>query len=526
MAGDDTWTAAEPLGQRAAVTPDRTALIDLTDNHNNQYDAGSSDSECWTYRALDAATDAVAARLRQHLPTDPPTRRVGIAVSPRVEFVTALYATLRLGWTVVPFDPGRPGAALADRVDRTDPALVVCDRESEPRCLGTSRPVVSVDEPQDSRVSPLLATALEDDEAAHPGPSGGTAADRSEALLLFTSGTTGRPKVVRLTLSNLCASAVASAFRLGVTPTDRWLGCLPLHHMGGLAPVFRSAWYGTTLVLQGSFETERTEALIESQGITGVSLVPTQLKRLLDAGWSPPDRLRTVLLGGAPADASLLSRALDADVPVCPTYGLTETASQVATALPSTVREHPNSVGQPLLWTDVTILDDDTQVDSGERGEVIVDGPTVAPGYLDDQATEAAFGEHGLHTGDLGVRDADGRLRILGRIDDVINTGGELVVPAEVVSVLESHPGILEAAVVGLDDPEWGERVAALIVPTVTGSRSDTTGLDVDTLLDHCREQLAAYKLPKTVVTADRIPRTDSGTVDRDAVAAEIERRE
>ena len=174
----------------------------------------------------------------------------------------------------------------------------------------------------------------------------------------------------------------------------------------------------------------------------------------------------------------------------------------------------------------MTILDDGTQVDSGERGEVIVDGPTVTPGYLDDQATEAAFGEHGLHTGDLGVRDTDGRLRILGRIDDVINTGGELVVPAEVVSVLESYPEIEEAAVVGLDDPEWGERVAALIVPTVTGSRSDTTRLDVDALLDHCREQLAAYKLPKTVVTADRIPRTDSGTVDRDAVAAEIERRE
>lgn len=526
MRGNPPWHAAEPLLARTRATPDRTAVIDATGE--------AADAQSWSYRRLHAATDVVTERLQALLPPEPSSKRIGLAVSPRVPYIVTLYAALRLGWAVVPLDPAMTGRELDERLRRTDPALLVCERDSESLCLPADRPVASVDQPDAAAVSSLAGAVSPSSPAADsararraderpPFEQEGTAAEGRggrEAVVLFTSGTTGQPKGVRLTLSNLLASAIGSAFRLGVTPSDRWLGCLPVHHMGGLAPVLRSVYYGTTLVLQGGFDIDRTRELLADAEITGVSLVPTQLKRLLDVGWEPPSGLRSVLLGGAPASNSLLTRAVEAGVPVCPTYGLTEAASQVATARPREVRADPDTVGQPLLWTTVTILADGDPVGSGQRGEIVVDGPTITPGYLDEETTDGAFGEWGLHTGDLGIRDEDGRLEILGRVDDVINTGGELVAPAEVVSTLEPHPHVAAAAVVGVDDPEWGERVAALVVP-----ESDDGPLDTAALFDYCRERLSAYKAPKTILQAPELPRTASGTVDRDAVAAEIARR-
>jgi O-succinylbenzoic acid--CoA ligase len=328
---------------------------------------------------------------------------------------------------------------------------------------------------------------------------------------MFTSGTTGEPKGVRLTLGNLVASATASAFRLGVAPGDRWLCCLPMYHMGGLAPVLRSALYGTTLLVQEGFDAVRTGNALTEREATGVSLVPTQLTRLLDAGWRPPGSLETVLLGGAPASASLIERALAAEVPVYPTYGMTETASQVATATPEQVAEDPETVGQPLVFTDVSIVDADGEpVQPGETGEIVVDGPTVTPGYLDDEGA-AAFGERGLHTGDVGFLDDDATLTVLGRADDTIITGGESVHPEAVAGTLRTHSAVADVAVVGVPDEEWGERIVALVVP-------DSEELAVDAVEQFAREHLADYRVPKGIRFAARLPRTASGTVDRVAV--------
>lgn len=335
---------------------------------------------------------------------------------------------------------------------------------------------------------------------------------------MFTSGTTGEPKGVRVTWRNLTASALASALRLGVTPEDRWLCCLPPYHMGGLAPVVRSVLYGTTLVLQSAFDTAETATALSREDATGISLVPTQLQRLLDDGWTPPASLRTVLLGGAPASESLLERALDAGVPVHPTYGMTETASQVATARPETVRDHPTTVGQPLLWTSVTVVEDGIVCEPGETGELVVEGPTVTPGYLDEKRTAESTSEFGFHTGDVGYRDEAGRYWVLGRQDEVIITGGELVVPGEVADRLETHPDVVAAAVVGIDDEEWGEKVTALVV----SEEDNNDGVAVGELLEHCGETLASFKHPKEVVVTEEMPRTASGTVDRDAVRKRI----
>jgi O-succinylbenzoic acid--CoA ligase len=224
---------------------------------------------------------------------------------------------------------------------------------------------------------------------------------------------------------------------------------------------------------------------VDYDDITLVSLVPTMLARLLDAGLARPPALRCALLGGAGAPPPLLERAQAAGVPVAQTYGLTEAASQVTTSPPG----DPSTVGVPLLPTRVAIAAD---------GEVLVAGPTVSP---------SALGPDGwLHTGDLGSLDARGRLTITGRKADTIVTGGENVAPAEVEAVLETHPSVAEAAVHGRPDPEWGEAIVAVV-----RVRDDHAVTEAE-LRAHCALSLARFKLPKTYIFADApLPRTGSG---------------
>jgi O-succinylbenzoic acid--CoA ligase len=284
--------------------------------------------------------------------------------------------------------------------------------------------------------------------------------------------------------------------------------------MGGLAPVYRTTLYGATLVLTPTDPADLLAAMSDHEA-TGVSVVPTLLSRLLDAG-DLPDSLRFVLVGGAPAPTELVERCADRSVPVCPTYGMTETASQIATAAPGEAPRHPGTVGRPLLFTDVTVVDEHGDaVPPGEPGELAVSGPTVTPGYYDDpDATAAAFSPNGLLTGDVGHRDEGGRVYVHGRADDRIVTGGQNVDPGEVAAVLRDLPGVGDAVVVGLPDEEWGERVAALLEPD---PGSDADAPDATAVEAHCRERLAGYKLPR-VLAVDAIPRTESGTADRDAV--------
>ena len=259
------------------------------------------------------------------------------------------------------------------------------------------------------------------------------------ATVMFTSGTTAGPKEVELSYDNWLWNAIGSALALGLDPEERWLCPMPLAHVGGLSIQIRSAVYGTTVVLHDRFETEAVLAALSSveQRITLVSLVPTMLSRLLDAGLKDPPTLRAALLGGGPIAPALLARARSAGVPVAYSYGMTEACSQIATN------------GWPLLGTEVRI---------DEAGEVLVRGRTVAAGAL--------AGDGWLHTGDLGTFDPEGRLAIRGRRADTIITGGENVSPDEVEAALLEHPGVREAAVFGRPDAEWGEAVVARIVPT------------------------------------------------------------
>jgi O-succinylbenzoic acid--CoA ligase len=252
---------------------------------------------------------------------------------------------------------------------------------------------------------------------------------------------------------------------------------MPLTHVGGLSIPVRSAIYGTTVVLHGRFETEAVLRALMDPGrrITLVSLVPTMLTRLLDAGLADPPSLRWALLGGGPIAPALVQRALAAGVPVAPTYGMTEACSQIAT------------FGFPLPGVELAIAGD----------EVRVRGPIVSAGAL--------AGDGWLHTGDLGRLDERGRLKIVGRRADTIITGGENVAPAEVEATLLEHPDVADAGVHARADAEWGEIVVAKVVTR------DGTAVTPEDLREFCAQRMARFKVPKAIEIVSELPRTGSG---------------
>jgi O-succinylbenzoic acid--CoA ligase len=384
---------------------------------------------------------------------------VGLALPPGRDYAIALHACLLRGCPAVPIDP---------RLGERERALVA------------GRCAVVVDgsldgEPPDVAPHDLDATAI----VVHTsGTSGTQPADvaphdlDATAIVVHTSGTSGTPKAIELTYGNWLWSALGAHASMGLRDDERWLCALPLSHVGGLSILVRSAIYGTTAIVHERFETERVLAALHDDA-TVVSLVPTTLGRLLDAGLDHPPALRCALIGGAPIPPALLARAEAAGVRTMQTYGLTEACSQVTTE------------GRPLFCTAVRVSDD---------GEILVSGPTVAP----------QVGPW-LATGDLGSFDGDGLLHITGRKADTIVTGGENVAPAEVEAVLAEHPAVAEAAVHSRPDPEWGEAVVASLV---LRDGATATPEELDT---HCRARLAAFKAPKAYTFVARLPRTPSG---------------
>ncbi len=392
-----------------------------------------------TYTQLsEAAIGAAGALHRMGLE---PGARVALALAPGEEFLIALHGCLLSGHPAVPVDLRLTAAEQAR--SRAGAAALID--------------------------APLLAQAT-------GTPQMMAAAGEIDVAVMHTSGTTSAPKPVALSYENFQASALGSAVALGFDPAERWLCPMPLTHVGGLSIPIRSAIYATTVVLHGRFEPEAVlrELMDPARRITLVSLVPTMLARLLDAGLQRPPTLRWALLGGGPIAPALLARAHEAGVPVAPSYGMTEACSQIAT------------FGWPLTGVDVMI----------SAGEVIVKGPIVATGSADEEGW--------LRTGDLG-RFGEHGLEIIGRKSETIITGGENVAPAEIEAVLLEHPDVADAAVHPRSDPEWGEAVIATVVLRAGALTRP------DELHEFCAGRLARFKVPKAFEFALELPRTPSG---------------
>ncbi len=454
--------------------------------------------EVWSFVELDHRASAIAARLLGaglH-----PGDRAALLAANSNAFVAALFGAARAGVQLAPLNWRLTPAELAWQVQRVGARLLLHDDTFADAAL------------QAAASAGARTLPIQTETGCPAQPAGGWPGTWSgDFILMFTSGTTGRPKAARLTFENFFASAAASAFNIGVDPADRWLACMPLCHVGGLSIATRSLIQGTTVVIHAGFDPAAVNRALRHERITLLSVVPTMLARMLDADPdSYPASVRAVLVGGGPVSRELLERAAGRGLPVLQTYGLTEATSQVTTLSPADAPGHLGSAGKPLFSIRVAV-----DASPGEPGEILVAGPTVFAGYFDDpQATERALRDGWLHTGDIGRIDPDGFLSVLDRRDDLVVSGGENIYPAEVEAALEAHPNVREAAVVGLPDERWGQIVAAAIV----FEPGAATGWDV--LEGWLRERLAAYKVPRRWRLADQLPRTTSGKLQRHRVRA------
>ncbi len=331
----------------------------------------------------------------------------------------------------------------------------------------------------------------------HVDPSPGEGAPTPERdwpanevrVVVLTSGTTGAPRAVALRSGALLLSAMGSALRLGHHLDDRWLHCLPLHHVGGVAILLRCALYGTTIEWGPGFDAEGIARRLDAGAVSLVSLTPSMLSEVLDARRARPfpKRLRAVLLGGAETPTALLERCRALRVPLARTWGMTEAGSQVCTAYPGDL----DGPLPPLAFARV----------HREPDEVLrVSGPIV---------------EGALRTSDVGVVDA-GRVAVSGRRDDLILSGGVNLSPAEIEATLEAHPAVREAAVVGVAHPRWGSRPVAALVGR--GARPDDPALRA-----WCRSLLAPYKTPDAFHWVAELPRDALGKLRRRALREELE---
>lgn len=305
-------------------------------------------------------------------------------------------------------------------------------------------------------------------------------------LVVFTSGTTGPPRGVRLSMLNLTAAASGSADHLGHGPEDDWLLAMPLHHVGGLSIVVRQAYAGGSITMLPGFDAPAFAEAMRGD-VTMASVVPTMLSRLLEHG--PFESLRAVLVGGGPIPDGLLERAAAAGLPVLPTYGMTETFGQVATLRPGAPLEHKAHALPGVEFR------------TGDDGRIAIKGPQVSPGYLGRPDRPDPW----FVTNDLGEIDEDGGLRVSGRADNVIITGGENVSPERVEAVLRTHPEVREVVVVGVPDSEWGEMVACVYEGSADG------------LAEWAAERLTGAMMPKRWLSVEELPRTSIGKPDRTA---------
>jgi len=456
---------------------------------------------CW--RELDERVEAVAARLVALGAA--PGDRLAVVMESSCRLVELVHAAQRCRVALVLLNPRLAAREVEALLAHAEPTVVLHDRAyaaTLARARGQAPQRLVEAQHELDAVTPSVSPPV---EAIDPA---------TVQTIMYTSGTSGRPRGVMLSHGNHRASAEASRAHLGTSADDRWLCALPLHHVGGLSIVMRSVLDGVPLVLLERFDPAAVRAAVRRHRITLLSLVPTMLQRLIqpaDANATPlPTSLRCVLVGGAALAPALHARALASGMPVMPTYGLTEAASQVATAALGDTTVAPGCVGRALPGTQVRI----GGADGYGRGEVLVAGPTVMAGYFRDPAATAGVLRDGwLHTGDIGRLDAEGRLQIFDRRTDVVITGGENVYPTEVEQVLLEHPAIAEAAVYGVADPEWGRRVQAALVLRA-GIELDEVALE-----QWCRERLAAYKIPRTIVRVAALPRTASGKLRRHTLA-------
>ena len=455
------------ISDRARITPARVAIEE----------GGRS----WTYADLDMRSDELARGLSHG-------DRVSTLTGNSGEHVALLFACAKAGAILHPISWRLAPAEVAYQLDDAEPAFFLI--EDDYRELGEAALEIAVVRP---------ARTISDGNAG----TARRASDDDPLLLIYTSGTTGKPKGALLTHGNCFWTNLSFDLATGIRPDDVVLQVLPQFHCGGWNVQSILAWWkGAKVVLERGFDPARALGLIEREQITTMMGVPAnylfmaQEPRFAEADLSS---LRLAVVGGASMPVPLLDVWAARGVDIVQGYGLTEAAPNVLCLPPEDARSKAGFAGKPYPYVACELSDEN---------ELLVRGPNVFPGYWrDDVATTNAFRDGWLLTGDIAERDDQGYYRILGRLKEMIVSGGENVYPAEIEAVLHEHPAVTDAAVVGIPDERWGEACAAFVVAESPVSE--------DELREHCRERLARFKVPKVFRFVEGLPRNSMGKIQK-----------
>ena len=489
------------LAKRALLNPGLEALVDVSTGRR------------FTYAELDRRADQAARALTdQGLVAGD---RVAVLLPNSSEFAEVFYGAAKAGLVVVALNWRLVADELAFMLDDSGATVLVSSAEHaavvadlQARAGKEATPVTSwVHVGPDA---PAWALPYEDLVGAADGaPVEPVVGDDAPLFIMYTSGTTGLPKGALHTHETVEQSVLTVMATADLRFKDRYLISLPLYHVGALNPLTCTIYRGGTVVLMRQFDPTQIWDLFRDERITGSLAVPAMLHVMLqtyDAGAHGDLSLRWVMSGAAPVPTSLIEAYAGLGLEIHQVYGLTETGGPACLISPDDALDHIGSTGKAFFHTDVRIVDPEgADVAPGVPGEVLVRGRHVMAGYWNrPEATAEAIRDGWLHTGDIAVVDEDGFVFIRDRIKDMIISGGENIYPAEIEDVLIAHPGVADAAVIGMPSARWGESPLAVVV------RADPE-LDEATVLKHCDGRLARYKLPRQVLFTDAIPRNPTG---------------
>ncbi|WP_423822023.1 AMP-binding protein [Salinisphaera sp. SPP-AMP-43] len=491
------WNMPDPVTLHAYGQPDQLACHDIATGRR------------WTYAEFDRAIQQTLALLAQHYPIGPGDR-VATVANNGADLLILDLAVERLGAIFAPLNYRLSAAELGTIIEDCQPRLVVTDRQE--RLSGLPAECQSVE----------VAELAQQAASYAPAPRSKAWPSDSTKILLYTSGTSGRPKGVMVTGDNINATA----FNFGVPGRVAWnsvfLCDAPMFHVIGLLPSMRTALlFGGALHITPGFDPERTNRLLADPdiGVTHYFCVPKMANMLAEQSNFAPARwrhLQALFTGGSPISPAEVNWWLEHGIKISNGLGMTEAGTIMHVPLdPKLIAETAGSVGLPAPFLAVRLVDEDeNDVGPGEAGEIFVRGPNVTPGYWNrpDETARALSEDGWLRTGDIGQADANGHITIKDRKKDMFISGGENVFPTEVENALIAHIEVAEAAVVGVADRSWGEVGHAYVV-LVPGSQ-----IDADDLIAHCQQRLARYKIPKRVVIVEALPRNAAGKLMKQAL--------
>lgn len=462
--------------QRANLTPNRIAF--------------SFNEEQWTFQQLHDLSVPLAYKLNACGLTN--GKRVAILSPSTPQLIHVIYGCMQAQCEMVMLNGRLSKQELAYQIDDAEVDMILV-ADGECSKLQEDARILSFSQLNEMEPKPFDIACEWDDDFA--------------LTIMYTSGTTGFPKGVCQTVGNHSSSAISSALNLGISEHDVWLCTVPIFHISGFSIVVRSLLYGMKIRLYEKFDAFRCAQEISAGAVTKMSVVSVTLENIISImekeHLTAHPNFTTMLAGGGPVPVDYLKRAIALKLPVAQTYGMTETASQTATLSNEDALTHLGSAGKPLFFNQIRIETKENK----KIGEILVRGPHVTPRYIGKFKNKETTNDGWLYTGDLGYLDKEGYLYVVDRRSDLIISGGENIYPAEIESVLLSHPAVKEAGVCGMNDEKWGQVPIAFVVKKENISEQE--------LVSFCKINLANYKIPQKIHFVNLLPRNGSNKLVR-----------